>query len=300
MTEEFQTNAQDNKQVSSTVVTIIILLVLAFVIWFVVGESQDEETLPTPLAVIPEVIIEEVKAPEPEAIQEVVETPEEIIETPVEVVEEPIQPTLPNLDESDTLVVEKLPDITWRKELLKLLVTEDAIRRFVVFTDNFSQGNLSYDHSPFVVPVERFSASESHNELDTDNNNKTLWLWDEATTRRFSLYVDLLRSIDSGELVAFYVEIKPLIDQAFQELGYPEEDFTNVLQSAIIRVLDMDIPSEPTNLTRPSVMYKFQSDEVEALDDADKLLIRIGKENLLVIKSVLLEINDKLSRAKHG
>lgn len=298
MTEEFQTNAQDNKQVSSTAVTIIIVLVLAVVIWFVVGESPEEETLPAPLPVIPEVIVEEVKAPEPETIQEVVETPEEIIEDPVEVVEEPIQPTLPNLDESDTLVVEKLPDITWRKELLKLLVTEDAIRRFVVFTDNFSQGNLSYDHSPFVVPVERFSASESNNELD--NNNKTLWLWDEATTRRFSLYVDLLRSIDSGELVAFYVEIKPLIDQAFQELGYPEEDFTNVLQSAIIRVLDMDIPNEPTNLTRPSVMYKFQNEELEALDDADKLLIRIGKENLLVIKSVLLEINDKLSRAKNG
>ena len=36
--------------------------------------------------------------------------------------------------------------------------------------------------------------------------------------------------------------------------------------------------------------------EVEALDDADKLLLRLGKENLLVIKSVLLEINERLAR----
>ena len=45
-------------------------------------------------------------------------------------------------------------------------------------------------------------------------------------------------------------------------------------------------------------MYKYKDESLESLDDAEKLLLRLGKENLLVIKSVLLEINEKLARAR--
>lgn len=60
----------------------------------------------------------------------------------------------------------------------------------------------------------------------------------------------------------------------------------------------MEIPKVELELTRPSVMYKFADDELESLDDSDKLLLRLGRENLLVIKSILLEINEKLSRVE--
>ena len=45
-------------------------------------------------------------------------------------------------------------------------------------------------------------------------------------------------------------------------------------------------------------MYKYQDEALESLSDADKLLLRVGKENLLVIKSVLLEFSDKLGRSR--
>ena len=45
-------------------------------------------------------------------------------------------------------------------------------------------------------------------------------------------------------------------------------------------------------------MYKYKDESLESLDDAEKLLLRLGKENLLVIKSVLLEINEKLAKAR--
>lgn len=282
---------QEEKQVSWSVIAIIIVAVLAVAVWLLVDTPETPE--PLPVVIQEEVIVEE-EPVELEPLPMVEDTPELVDTMPEPVVE---LPKLPDLNSSDSLVIEKLPDITWRKELLKLLVTEDLIRRFVVFTDNFAQGSLSYDHSPFIVPVERFFANEVSND---EQSNQASWQWDESSARRFSLYVDLLRSMDSGELVSFYYEIKPLIDQAYQELGYPEEDFTQVLQASIIRVLDMQMPEHVPQLTRPSVMYKFQDEELEGLDDADKLLLRIGKENILVIKSVLLEINDKLSRANNG
>jgi hypothetical protein len=43
-------------------------------------------------------------------------------------------------------------------------------------------------------------------------------------------------------------------------------------------------------------MYKYQDKEIESLTDADKLLLRLGKENLLAVKSVLFELNEALSQ----
>jgi hypothetical protein len=201
--------------------------------------------------------------------------------------------TLPTLDESDPWLQEKLESMTWRKELLKLIIDDDMIRRFVVFVDNFAQGQLAYEHSPLVRPDIKFTAQPS--EKTTEKGDK-VWLWDERVTRRFSLYIDLLRSFDSENLIEWYVQLKPLIDDAYAELGYPDSDFTPVLQAAITRVLDREIPAQPIELIRPSVMYRYKNNDIESLSDADKLLLRLGKENLLVLKSVLLEMSEKLAR----
>lgn len=237
----------------------------------------------------------EVAAIEPVELQETDEEPVEI--EPVPLVEED-KPTveeavitLPTLNESDDWLQAKLPDLTWRNELISLVVTEDIVRRFVVFTDNFSQGQLAYEHSLFVQPKDKFSVDEQSINVDGEQN---VWQWNSKTSKRFDLYVDLLRSVDSTTLVNWYIDMKPLVDEAYSELGY-EEDFTLTLQDAITRVLDMELPKSAMDVTRTSVMYKFQDPQLEALDDSDKLLLRLGKENLLIIKSVLLEINEKLA-----
>lgn len=265
----------------------IVLLVMVYVLF------KQEEPQPQ-VSVEPEPKIVE-PIPEPPVIDEPVEVipPQEITEVP-EVVEipEPEKPALPPLDNSDSLVQEKLAGLTWRTELLKLLINEDMIRRFVVFTDNFSQGVLAYEHSPFINPQTAFSVNES----SLADGSKVL-LWDDNSYQRFEVYVSLIRSIDSDTLVQWYIELKPLIDEAYEELGYPDEDFSDVLRDAIIKVLDMELPKERIELVQPSVMYRYKSEELEELDDSEKLLLRIGKENLLVIKSVLLEINEKLGRS---
>lgn len=287
------TESPVEKQTPWSVIIVIVLLVIALVAWLLMDKDDNIE----PQVIAPP-IVEVIDEPEPVVIdQPEVVVPEEAPSTEIEtLLPEPVaKPELPTLDKSDALMVEKLPAITWRKELLKLVVTDDLIRRFVVFTDNFAKGNLSYDNSPLVSPQDKFFANET-----VDNGNQVQWQWDEASTRRFGAYVDLLRSMDSEVLVSTYFDVKPLIDQAYQELGYPDDNFTDVLQSSISRVLDIHVPETMPELTRPSVMYKYQDADFESLDAADKLLLRLGKENILVIKSVLLEINDKISRAEQA
>lgn len=281
----------EQKQTPWAIIAVIIAAIIAFVVYYYVIAEDKNVAVTTPVAEI----IEPQVAPEIEVQPEPVapEPAEPVIEPEVEeVVEAEPEKTLPNLDESDSWFTDKLANLTWRKELLKLMVTEDMIRRFVVFTDNFSQGTLAYEHAPLISPQVKFSATENKSQPET------VWLWDESNTRRFSLYVDLLRSMDSEMLVQWYVELKPLIDEAYQELGYPDDEFSDVLQSAITKVLDMEIPKTLPELNRPSVMYKYQDPSLESLDDAEKLLLRLGKENLLVIKSVMLEINEKLARTR--
>ncbi|OKY25350.1 MULTISPECIES: DUF3014 domain-containing protein [Thalassotalea] len=270
----------------------IIIVIVAMLLWFLLDEpTQPERKQPSE----PVVEVEQPVEPEPIPLPEPPIEPEVVVPEPVEpIAPEPTKPLLPTLNESDQWLQEKLPSITWRKELLKLVIDDDMIRRFVVFTDNFSQGLLAYEHSPLIKPTTSFSAKE------INEDDEIVIKWDETTSRRFSLYVDLLRSVDTDTLVSWYFELKPLINEAYRELGYPEENFTDILQDSITKVLDMEIPKERLELVRPSVMYQFKDESYESLDDAEKLMLRIGKENLLVIKSVLLEISEKLSRAREN
>ncbi len=285
---------KDTKQSANSSIIIIIVLLVAAVLWFFVNKDKQDKLPEAPIVVEQPEVNETVIEPEiTPLIAEPIEDSTEVISEEKVIEPETIENPLPNLDESDHWLQEKLQAMTWRKELLKLIIDEDMIRRFVVFTDNFAQGQLAYEHSPLVRPQTNFTALEI-DKLTPKGDQ--IWLWDETVTRRFSLYVDLLRSFDSESLVNWYDELKPLIDQAYAELGYPDDNFTQVLQRAITRVLDMEIPKQPIELIRPSVMYRYKDAELENLTDADKLLLRIGKENLLVLKSVLLEISEKLAR----
>ena len=305
--QSFDTSSQENKNKASwPLIVIVILLVIAIAVaWQFTGNKPLPVVVENPT---PAVVIE----PEPEKVVSIPEPIVEIDEPEVEIVEEvvPVENPLPSLDESDEWLKIKLPEITWRKELLTLIIDDDMIRRFVVFTDNFSQGIVAYEHSPFILPQIKFAPeTDSVSFQETVQNQEStqsafqgkqnVWQWNESSSKRFSLYVDLLRSMDSESLVQWYLELKPLINQAYSELGY-EDDFTNTLQDAITRVLDMELPKSSMELIQPSVMYKYANPQLEALPDTDKLLLRLGKDNLLVMKSVLLELHEKLAQQKNG
>jgi hypothetical protein len=293
--EPTQQTEQDKGEKNSgpLIIFIVTFSLVVIALWQFSGGKTEKRPIDSS-----EFLKQEPVVPAPQPLEEPVKEEEPVERPTTELVEEEkpavqeIVITLPELNESDDWLQNKLPDLTWRNELIPLLVTEDIIRRFVVFTDNFSQGLLAYEHSLFVQPKDKFSVDEQSVNVEGEQN---VWQWDSNTSKRFDLYVDLLRSVDSTTLVNWYIDMKPLIDEAYRELGY-EEDFTYALQDAITRVLDMELPKSAMEVTRTSVMYKFQDPQLEALDDSDKLLLRIGKENLLIIKSVLLEINEKLAQ----
>ncbi len=301
---EKSNQASESKASWPLIAFIIVVMIAIGIGWQFTGDKSEPVVIDESVLIVEEV---------PKTVET---SPTPIVEIPTVVVDEEIieavEDILPLLDNSDDWLKLKLPEITWRKELLKLIIDEDMIRRFVVFTDNFAQGVIAYEYSPFILPNTKFIPGvESVNFKQTvKKQEKTssgsplpvkqqVWQWNENSSRRFSLYVDLLRSMDSEYLVQWYSEIKPLLDEAYSELGY-DDDFTRTLQDAITRVLDMELPKSSMALIQPSVMYKFANPELEALPDTDKLLLRLGKDNLLVMKSVLLELHEKLAQQENG
>ena len=298
-------SSNDTKPTSWALITVIIVIVLGmFLVWkFLFSNSDSGEVtqiIETPIITEPtinEPVTNEVPSEPITRVDEltVENTENQTVEAIQENVETKTVSITPALDQSDSWVQQKLLNIIWKKELLELLIDDDIIRRFVVFVDNFSQGNIVYSHSPFIKPSTSFIGKQQleNNTISTDG---PVYEFDESSFKRFTIYVDLLRAADTEILVEWYKELQPLISEAYSELGYPDKEFKEVLQSAILKVLDLDFPKENIELVQPSVMYQYKSPEIEALDDADKLMLRIGKDNLLIIKSVLLEINEKINK----
>ena len=258
-----------SSKTSWSLIAIIVAIIVVGVAWQFTGSKPESVE-----KIIPAQVIEPEQESPVEILEPVIEMPEIEIEVEEEVIT-PVENPLPALDESDDWLKLKLLDITWRKELLTLIIDDDMIRRFVVFTDNFSQGIVAYEHSPFTLPKVKFtpesdsvSFQETVQDQGTSKGKQNVWQWNESSSKRFSLYVDLLRSMDSNSLVQWYFEVKPLIDEAYKELGY-EDDFTNTLQDAITRVLDMELPNSPMTLIQPSVTYKFSNHNLESLADTN-------------------------------
>mgnify|MGYP001942529733 CR=1 FL=1 len=274
---------------NSAVFAIIAIVVVATFIYLFFFKNEVEVVSPEPEIVVVEAPV--YVDPEP-AIVEVVEEEvvEQVVIEPV-TVKEPI--ILPELDQSDEHVKAGVAAMSWRKELLTLLVTDDLIRRVVVFTDNFAQGDVAYSHLPLEPLPEHFAANQNEPEASAPAIADTFVMAGDNELR-YKQYIELLHSFEPKALADYFNENKPLFEQAYAELGYGDKPFEQALQQALNRILDIQLVNTEQALVRPSVVYKYQQAELEQLPAADKFLLRLGKENLLQLKAIALELNNQL------
>lgn len=191
---------------------------------------------------------------------------------------------LPTLDNSDGMALESAQQLSWLPTYASLLNTKNVIRNFVTFIDNLSRGELVAKFSPLIKPSEKFSVTELDNRI----------FLNEESYSRYDLYVDIVNSINVEFAMSQYAVLKPLFDEAYQELGYQDNSFDNALFRAIETALNAPIIREPIELVAPSVMYKFADPELEQLPSAQKLLIRMGPNNMIKLRAKLQQIQHAL------
>jgi flagellar basal body-associated protein FliL len=205
---------------------------------------------------------------EPEPVKEVE------VEEPVAQVQ-PAKPELPSLDNSDEEITQNLAEYL-TEQSLGLFVTDDMVRRTVVFVDNLAQGKMARKHAPVSSPVDKFMALESD-----------IIITDPNSYERYTPYVDMLSQMSNAQLVRLYKKFQPLIFEAYEEIGYDGDEFKFTLNQAINEILETPIPETSLPLIKDSVTYSYAYPEWEKLSAAQKQFLRMGPANMKRVKTKL-------------
>lgn len=198
---------------------------------------------------------------------------------------------LPDAAQSDAYFERLLTDWLGQKKVRRFIQLDGFARRVVATVDN-----LGREHAPAMMwPVQptpgRFvvQATGGGNVISPDNG------------QRYTPLVLLVESIDPAKAVALYTRAYPLLQQTYEEMGFPRGYFNDRLIAVIDQLLATPVPDGPLRVElvqvkgpfaseRPWVRYQFSQPELEALSAGQKMLIRTGPVNQRRLQARLREI----------
>jgi hypothetical protein len=186
---------------------------------------------------------------------------------------------LPNLDldKSDDLLRSLVRDISSHPGLAGWMRTRDLVRKFVAAVDNIANGLSPRAQVEFFAPRGAFKASR----LDGS------YVLDPSSYYRYDPVADAFISLDVRAAARLYVSLKPLFQEAYRELGYPDEDFHITLTRAVVELLATPVVEGRVALEKKVASYALADPELEGLSQAQKHLFRMGPENVQVIQTKL-------------
>ena len=264
------------------IVGALILGYLAYL--FIFSESEQETVIRQPVAIREEVV----RQPDPEPPPAPAPAPVIVPEPVAAEVREPAPSfVLPSLDDSDELIRDGVASLTSHSGIAKWLVPDELLRKFVMLVANVAEGSIPNRQVRFLAPAGAFAVRQI---------SEQLYLLDEGSYQRFDLVTDIFISIESERAVELYQLLRPLFQEAYEELGMPDKKFDDVLFDAIGRLLETPTVSSPIRLLRPVVVYEFADERLESLSGAQKQMIRMGPRNTRVIQAKLSEVALELRR----
>jgi hypothetical protein len=184
------------------------------------------------------------------------------------------------LDESDDLVRQLAKEISSHPRLGQWLQTKQLVRRFVAGVDNIANGLSPRAHIDFFMPPGEFVGVKRGNVFFADPEGYT----------RYDTVADVFVSLDSGQAVALFRAMKPLCQEAYRDLGYPDQDFEQTILRAISELLETPVVEGEIILEKAVLNYVLLDPELESLSDAQKHLLRMGPENVGAIQAKLREL----------
>ena len=258
-----------------SLVTLLSLLLIAAAVFFLWPAKQPELPPPTPRS-------ERIAVPE----QRPTTGSEHPLsdQTPPPAAELGLDQPLPPLMESDGRLSQLLGRLLPGQPLKNFFILDHFIQRLVLLIDNLPRAELPASRLPTRPVAGRF--------LTTGGDDAPIL--DAANARRYAPWVVLAEAAAPRQVVAVYVHLYPLFQQAYEELGYPGGYFNDRLIAVIEHLLATPVVSEPVRLVRPKVFYLFADPELEARSAGQKLLLRIGPENAARVKALLRSYRQEL------
>ena len=230
---------------------------------------------------------------------EVVSRPPEISDQPrsaygadtVKLEPSPYDILLPGLEKSDQMIRQAALSLGnfSEAEIEAFLPNEQLIRKFVAILDNAAAGRFSSN----LVEDLKVNGSFVAREIE-----EGIFEIDFRSYQRFDKIANVIYSIDANRAAQLYLTIKPLISEAYKELGYLADDFDAVILSALESVLATPEVPGRVLLKRPVVMYEYLDPEYEALNGFQKLILRTGPRNSRLLKQKAREIKSVMRQTE--
>jgi hypothetical protein len=186
---------------------------------------------------------------------------------------------LPTLDQSDAVVRELVARLSSHPQLARWLVTDDLVRRVAGVVGNVAWGEDPRTHLPFLRPSAPFRVHQAGETA----------IVDPSSFERYDLAVEVFTSLDAPGTAALYRRLRPLLAEAYGELGYPGT-WDEAVRNAVRVVLATPAVPEQTELARDVVTYHYLDPDLEALAPAQKLVLRAGPGNAERLKAKLREL----------
>jgi hypothetical protein len=191
--------------------------------------------------------------------------------------------SLPALHHSDATVLQELgallgkPGLAW-------LVPRHLILHFVATVDNLTRQ---------TVPLQVWPVHPVPGALRTTGQGADLAIAPD-NARRYAPYVQMLTAISPQRAAQLYVQLYPLCEQAWRELGHPKSAFNDRLLAVIASLLQAPEPQGAVLLRQPKVLYTYADPALEAAPAGQKILMRMGLENERAVKDWLRQFRQDL------
>lgn len=187
---------------------------------------------------------------------------------------------LPPLGETDPLLRQMVQRLSSHPRVASWLTTQGLIRNFTVVTVNIANGRTPATHLRAVAPTATFRTRGPEEHLLLDTRSYT----------RYDEYADAVAGLDARGTARLYATLKPRIEEAYGELGEPDESFDVVLERAIRELLRVPLVEEDVRLRARPLSYAYADQRLESLSPAQKHLLRMGPRNVRLIQAKLREI----------
>jgi hypothetical protein len=214
----------------------------------------------------------------------VVEKPAAVAQAPAPVKPpEPVAPEpidLPPLDASDSLVRQLVGRLSSHPMVARWLTTDQLVRNFTVVLVNIADGRTPTTHLEKMRPNGRFAAL-------TDAQGVYI---NPDGYHRYDAYADAVSGLDPNGTARLYETLKPRIQDAYRELGYPDGDVDAALKRAIVLLLKTPVVDGRIGLRGPPPLYTFTDDRLELLAGSQRQLLRMGPRNERIVQEKLREI----------
>lgn len=187
---------------------------------------------------------------------------------------------LPPLAESDELVRTVVRELSSHPTLVAWLATDGIVRGFVAGVDNVAEGRTPAAHARALAPAQGFQVRDRGGDLFVD----------PRSYERYDRAGALVAEIDAQGAARAYTILKPLLDEAYRELGYPDRRFDATLERAVAHLLETPVVDGPVELVPDGIAFAYADRSLEALSAAQKQLLRMGPRNMQIVQSKLREI----------